>query len=190
MTEHKASNLRIEFASESSLDLLRPLWLCLHHHHQSIAPGLRPYVDDDTSWAARRRFYADCLSRRGSFVLLAYSGKDLAGYALVLVQATSSMWSDTWVVGDRTAELETIVVAPEWRGQGIGGLLLDRVELELDRHGIKDMIIGALPTNTEVLDLYRHRGFEATWLVMTRFASRGDREGRQWRQTRLVDGSD
>ena len=165
-------NLRIDYAGESSLDQLRPLWLCLHRHHQTIAPNLGPYVDDDTSWTTRRRFYADCLSHKGSFALLAYSGEDLVGYALVLVEATSTTWSDTWVTGDRTAELETLVVAPEQRGQGIGALLLDRVESELDRLGVKDMIIGALPTNTEVLDLYRRRGFEPTWLVMTRFAGR------------------
>ncbi len=172
-------NLRIEYASESSLDLLRPLWLCLHRHHQTIAPNLRPYVDDDASWTTRRRFYADCLSHKGSFALLAYSVEDLVGYALVLVEPTSTMWTDTWVTSDRTAELETLVVTPELRGQGIGALLLDRVESELDRLGIKDMIVGALPTNTDVLDLYRRRGFEPTWLVMTRFASRGKGDGPQ-----------
>jgi len=109
-------------------------------------------------------------------VLLAYSGEDLVGYALVLVQQTTSIWNDTWVVGDRTAELETLVVAPEVRSQGIGTLLMNRVECEIARLGIEDMIIGALPTNTEVLDLYRRRGFEPTWLVITRFAKR---EGRK-----------
>src|SRR5260370_38821308 len=83
------------------------------------------------------------------------------------------MWTDTWVTSDRTAELETLVVTPELRGQGIGALLLDRVESELDRLGIKDMIVGALPTNTDVLDLYRRRGFEQTWLVMTGFPDTG-----------------
>jgi ribosomal protein S18 acetylase RimI-like enzyme len=184
MNGPRALNLRMEYGNESSLELLRPLWICLHHHHQSIAPRLAPYVDDDVSWAARRRFYADCLSHNGSFVLLGYSGEDLVGYALVLVQATSSMWSDTWVVGDRTAELETLVVAPEWRGRGIGGQLMGRVESELARLGIEDIIIGALPTNTDVLDLYRRRGFEPTWLVMTRFANRGAQDSSQHAPTR------
>ena len=164
--------LRIEYGNERDLDLLCPLWLCLHHHHQSIAPALAPYAGDDASWQTRRRFYSDCLLQKGSFVLLAYSGEELIGYALVLVQPTSSMWSDTWVVGDRTAELETIVVAPEWRGRGVASLLMDRVEAELEKLGIKDVIIGALSTNSAVLELYRRRGFESTWLVMTRFAAR------------------
>ena len=108
-------------------------------------------------------------------MLLAYSGAELVGYALVLVQATTSMWNDTWIVGDRTAELETLVVAPEWRGQGIGSLLMNQVESEIARLGIQDVIIGALPTNTNVLDFYRRIGFEPTWLVMTRFAQRKQR---------------
>jgi ribosomal protein S18 acetylase RimI-like enzyme len=164
--------VRIEYGSPHSLELLRPLWLCLHRHHQTIAPHLAPYVDDDTSWATRRRFYEDCLSHKGSFVLLAYSGLDPVGYALVLVQPTTSMWNDTWIVGNRIAELETLVVAPDRRGEGIGGLLMNDVESEIARLGIQDVIIGALPTNTEVLDLYRRRGFEPTWMVMTRFAHR------------------
>jgi len=177
MNPKNIANVRIESASADSLELLRPLWLTLHRHHQAVAPNLAPYVDDDASWAMRRQFYAECLSHKGSFLFLAYVGEDLVGYALVLVQATSTMWSDTWVTGDRTAELETIIVVPEQRGKGIGTLLLDRVESELDRLGITDVIIGSLPTNTEALDMYRRRGFEPTWLVMTRFARRGKREG-------------
>ena len=192
MDRQTALNVRIEYGAQSSLDLLRPLWLCLHRHHQTIAPHLAPYVDDDTSWAARRGFYEDCLSQKGSFVLLAYSGTALVGYALVLVQATTSMWNDTWVVGDRTAELETLVVAPEHRGRGIGGHLMRGVEFEIARLGIQDVIIGALPTNKTVLDLYRRIGFEPTWLVMTRFAQRKqsggvERRGR-WHHPRAENG--
>ena len=172
MNQKNVSSVRIEAATASSLDLLRPLWLTLHRHHQAIAPNLAPYVDNDASWAMRRQFYAECLSHKDSFLFLAYLGEDLVGYALVLVQATSTMWSDTWVTGDRTAELETLVVEPEQRGKGIGNLLLDRVESELDRLGITDIIIGSLPSNTRTLDMYRRRGFEPTWLVMTRFARR------------------
>ncbi len=168
MNSPNVLNVRIESGTGSSLDMLRPLWLTLHRHHQAIAPNLAPYVDDNTSWAMRRQFYGECLSHKGSFLFLAYVGDDLVGYALVLVQATSAMWSDTWVTGDRTAELETLVVAPEQRGKGIGTLLLDRVESELDRLGITDVIIGSLPSNTRTLDMYRRRGFEPTWLVMTR----------------------
>lgn len=187
MDKQRSVNVRIEFGTSSNLDLLRPLWLCLHRHHQTIAPHLAPYVDDATSWVRRRRFYEVCLSHRGSFVLLAYSGADLVGYALVLVQPTTSMWNDTWVVGDRTAELETLVVAPERRGEGIGSLLMNRVESEIARLGIQDVIIGALPANTNVLDLYRRMGFEPTWLVMTRFPQRRQTGGESRSSARAAE---
>ena len=172
MSHEEHLHPKIEVSGVDALDKLRPLWLCLHHHHQAIAPGLAPYVDDATSWTIRRRFYADCLAHPDSFLLLAYAGTRLAGYALIRVEETSTMWSDTWVTGGRTAELETIIVAPEWRSRGIGGLLFDHVESEIERRGIQDVIIGALPTNSPVLELYRRRGFEPTWLVMTRFGAR------------------
>jgi hypothetical protein len=38
----------------NSLHELKTLWLALHHHHRDSAPGLAPYVDDETSWLARR----------------------------------------------------------------------------------------------------------------------------------------
>ena len=79
------------------------------------------------------------------------------------------MWSDTWVIGDRTAELETIVVAPAWRGGGVGKLLMDRVEAELEELGIKDVIIGAMPSN------FRGSGELRLSLVSGRAASLGHR---------------
>jgi hypothetical protein len=41
---------RIAAAGPDRIDELRPLWLQLHHHHQSVSP-LQPFVDDETSWA-------------------------------------------------------------------------------------------------------------------------------------------
>jgi ribosomal protein S18 acetylase RimI-like enzyme len=103
-------------------------------------------------------------------MLLAYSGDNLVGYALV--RAEANLQDVERYMGYGSSELETLVFAPDQRGRGIGALLLDRVESELERLGVKDVIVGALPTNAEVLDLYRSRGFEPTWLVMTRSVGR------------------
>lgn len=54
---------------------------------------------------------------------------------------------------------------------------MKHVESEIARLGIQDVIVGALPTNTHVLDLYRRIGFEPTWLVMTRFTQRRPKDG-------------
>ena len=65
-------------------------------------------------------------------------GGDLIGYALVAVEPDGDvLWSDTWQVGDKVAELETMYLVPEERGQGLGGLLLDMVDAELEARGIR-----------------------------------------------------
>ena len=58
-------------AGAEAIDRLAPLWLVLHRHHQSVGgEALGPYVDDETSWRARRDLYAGFLGD-GGFALLA-----------------------------------------------------------------------------------------------------------------------
>jgi GNAT superfamily N-acetyltransferase len=74
------------------------------------------------------------------------------GYALVAVRPGPD---DTWVSGDRLAELETLPVAPDERGQGIGSRLLDAVAKELARLGIGDLFIAALVGNAAAIPSVR-----------------------------------
>ncbi len=83
----------------------------------------------------------------------------LIGYALVAVAPDGDvLWSDTWQVGDKVAELETMYLVPEERGRGLGGLLFDTVEAELEARGIPDLAIGAVPGNTGALRFYERGG--------------------------------
>jgi hypothetical protein len=86
-------------------------------------------------------------------------------------EPAGSEWTDTWVVGGRIAEVETLVVDATARGGGIGSKLLDAVEEELARRGIGDTVIGVVPGNA-AQRLYERRGYEPTWLVLTRFEAR------------------
>ena len=56
----------------------------------------------------RRGDYERWLADPGSFALLAEVGDEAVGYAVVHVQGPD----ETWVTGDRTAELETLAVLP------------------------------------------------------------------------------
>lgn len=38
------------------IERLKPLWLDLHHHHQSVQPGFQ-YFPDDQSWEVRSGCY-------------------------------------------------------------------------------------------------------------------------------------
>jgi len=165
-------SIRFERLRVEQIDALEALWLTLHRHHQQVGSDLSPYVDDARSWLQRRRYYLDCFAQPGSFGWCAHAGDALVGYAVVRVEGASSMWTDTWVTAATTAEIESLVVAPAFRGMGIGTRLLDAVDEELAALGIEDVIVGALPSNSHALELYRRRGFAPTWLVMTRFAAR------------------
>ena len=172
-------DVAITRAGAEALDRLRPLWLALHHHHQAVAgDALRPYVDDDHSWAARRAMYAGFLAApHGSFVLLAERAGAGAGpllaYAMVAITPVQETWvDDTWRTGPLIAEIETLSVAPEARGQGLGGVLLDRIDAELEAAGVADVVVGAFAANQRALRLYERRGFRPTWNYLSRFAGR------------------
>jgi ribosomal protein S18 acetylase RimI-like enzyme len=160
-------------AGVEALDRLAPLWLLLHRHHREVGgEALGPYVDDDSSWRARRALYAGFLER-GGFALLAERGGELIGYAMVAITPVAeTLMPDTWRTGDRIAELETLSVAPEARGEGVGSALLDRVDAELERIGVRDVMVGALVTNTRAIELYQRRGFRPAWLYMLRLEGR------------------
>jgi ribosomal protein S18 acetylase RimI-like enzyme len=106
----------------------------------------------------------------GSFVLLAQQGDALVAYAMVAISPVEDTWvDDTWRTGPLIAEIETMSVVPELRGQGLGGALLDRIDAELDALGVRDVVIGAFAANTGALALYERRGFRPTWNYLSRF---------------------
>jgi ribosomal protein S18 acetylase RimI-like enzyme len=45
----------------------------------------------------------------------------------------------------------------------------------LDGLGVKDLILGALPGNTDAIRLYERRGYQPTWLYLSRFDGRSSR---------------
>jgi ribosomal protein S18 acetylase RimI-like enzyme len=161
-----------------AVDRVEPLWLVLHAHHRDVmGSSLAPYADDAASWAARRAMYAAFLAAPGggSFLLLAERepGAELVGYAMVAVTAAAETWiPDTWRIGDRVAEIETLCVAPHARGDGLGSALLDRVDEELAGAGIEDVLVGAIAANVDAIRLYERRGFRPTSLYLSRFAGR------------------
>jgi GNAT superfamily N-acetyltransferase len=163
----------VTFGTRTDIERVRPLWLALHRIHRDANPELAPHVDDDASWTKRRTLYEHCLESPDAFFLLVERDERLIGYVMVAVEPDGDvLWSDTWQVGDKVAELETIFVVPEERGRGLGGLLLDVVDAELEARGIRDLAIGAVPGNTAALRLYERRGFLPSWTIMTRFAAR------------------
>jgi ribosomal protein S18 acetylase RimI-like enzyme len=158
--------VEVELGGPADIDSLRDLWLELHHHHAEVAPQSGPFVDDESSWAVRSGSYREWLSDPRSFLLLARDDGRLVGYACVRVFESGDDLRDAWSVPDVIAELETLVVSADARGDGLGNRLLDEMEAELARRGIEEVQVGLIPGNDGAQRLYERRGFVPRWLVL------------------------
>jgi ribosomal protein S18 acetylase RimI-like enzyme len=65
-------------------------------------------------------------------------------------------------------------VVLQYRGSGLGSELLDRLEQHLYATGVRDLILGALPGNTDAIRLYERRGYQPTWLYLSRLEGRNN----------------
>jgi GNAT superfamily N-acetyltransferase len=144
----------IERLDPAHLDELQPLWEALLVRHAEVWTVLPERPAGDT-WARRRRQYEDWLSDDGSFVLLARRDGRGVGYVLVGIEEGD----ETYVTGERMAEIHTLVVAAGERDAGVGGLLFDAAMEELGRLGVDDLLLGYMDGNEAAHRFYRRRGF-------------------------------
>jgi ribosomal protein S18 acetylase RimI-like enzyme len=167
---------QVRTGSTADLDLVGPLWVAVHHRHTESMPQLAPYVSDDETWRVRRELYVELLAKPDTLLLLAFDGEAAVGYGLAHVMPVDDSWiADTWVTGPRIGEIESLSVLPQYRGSGLGSELLDRLEQHLYAIGVKDLILGALPGNTDAIRLYERRGYQPTWLYLSRLDGRSNR---------------
>ena len=164
---------RLRTGSAEDLDLIEPLWVAVHHRHIESMPELAPYVSDSETWRARRTLYEDLLTKPDTLLLLAVVDDKPIGYGLTHVMPVADSWiEDTWTTGDRIGEIESLSVLPSYRGSGLGSELLDRLESHLHERGVDDLILGALAGNSDAIRLYERRGYQPTWLYLSKFAGR------------------
>jgi ribosomal protein S18 acetylase RimI-like enzyme len=159
------ANVVISEIGADRLEEVRDLWLALHRYHGEI--GSRPLVaDEDFSWQQRRAQYQRWLEAGDALLLLAERDGEPVGYVLVHLQDGPD---DTYPLGERYAEIYTLSVAPEHRGQGIGGRLMDWIETRMAELGIRDIAVSAMVENASALRFYARRGFTPREVMHYRF---------------------
>lgn len=159
MSTERADSFEIVAVPRSSLDDLAPLWQALYVRHNELTPHLkdrsRPF---SVAWESRRNAERRWLAAEpDSFVLAARSGGAYVGYAFVRIRSGAG-FAESWSFSDPIGDLVTLVVLPEFRGQGIGSALLDAVEAKLHELGVEDLVITVITTNAEAARLYKRRG--------------------------------
>jgi len=161
-----------------AVDEFEPLWLQLRAHHSSLEPHMRQQAPN-VSWGLRRHEYLAWLTLPGSFAVTARKAGRLVGYAVVVVHQGPD---DTWVTGDRIAEVESLCVAVGERGGGLGSALLDFVDWELAAVGIRDVQIGVVAANSSAIRFYERRGLRPRLTIMSRFPA-ADVDSDRYRDT-------
>ncbi len=65
-------------------------------------------------------------------------------------------------LGEGTCEMKRLYVAPEYRGRGVGSLLVEEVIRQAERDGHRRMVLDTLPEMIGAIALYRAHGFVET----------------------------
>jgi ribosomal protein S18 acetylase RimI-like enzyme len=71
---------------------------------------------------------------------------------------------------DHVLHLDALVVAPEARGRGVGGALLDAAVVEAQRRNITKLGLRVLSTNPTAMRLYQRHGFAEEARLQAEFA--------------------
>jgi ribosomal protein S18 acetylase RimI-like enzyme len=159
------ADIAIVQAGVERISDLEPLTRSLHAHHLTVDPAIPgiPPRDEDGWWTIRSARYREWLAEPGTFLLIAeHPARGPVGYALVTVHGED----DSHVTRERFAEVQSLVVAPGHRGEGLGTTLLHEVYRRLRAEGVEEMVIGVLATNEPARRLYEREGFRPWVLLM------------------------
>ena len=112
--------------------------------------------------------YQRCIECDGD-ILVADTGSEIAGYALVLARVVSDEIDDGRLEYGLIADL---VVMRKFRGLGIGGELLEAAESYAKCHAVKWLRIGVLADNDLAWELYQSRGFRNFYVELEKDLSK------------------
>jgi ribosomal protein S18 acetylase RimI-like enzyme len=98
-----------------------------------------------------------------AIVLVAHDHGDVIGYAYAAVEGYDYM-----ALRGPAGVLHDIIVDPEYRGRGVGGLLLDATLAALRARGAPRVVLSTAERNEAAQRLFARAGFRRTMIEMTR----------------------
>ena len=152
---------RVRDAGE--LDSVEPLFRGMVEHHRAVAGAEWPVRESGEAWRRRRAQYQGWLAADGFWLLLAVDESDAAvGYAALKVIESGP----TWDLGERIAELESLAVAEQARGSGVGAELMRACRELLRAEGISFWEVGVVESNAGAVRFYEREGFRRYYRYM------------------------
>ena len=145
------------------LPIVQPLWEALYdHHHENGDAGLAVRPREE-SWPLRFAHYEQIFKDHTAFAIVAHTAGVPSGYALAYEDDPIDEDDERSIV-----TVESLVLLPETRGQGIGTLLLAAVETEAsERWEAAESALEVMTGNESADAFYEHAGFVErgeTWL--------------------------
>jgi ribosomal protein S18 acetylase RimI-like enzyme len=138
----------------SRLDEVGPLFRAMHEHHRGSGPQALPFRSGEEAWERRRAHYEALLESGRGHLLLAEEDGRAIGYAMVSATGGQA----TLATGDRMAELESLAVAEDDRGHGVGRALMDAAYAVMRELGATELMLYVLEGNEGAIRFYERLG--------------------------------
>jgi ribosomal protein S18 acetylase RimI-like enzyme len=143
----------------AEVDRVEPLWKAMVAHHQDVVGTAWPVRGEQDAWERRRAEYVDWLSTGEGTMLAALPPGQPDGAPLGYAMLQPSPAGATWDLGERVGEIESLSVAPEARGQGVGTALLEAAREHFRAQGIEFWSVAVVEANEGALRMYERAGF-------------------------------
>lgn len=158
--------MTVEVVAGDARDLasLRESFAALHEHQRAIS-DVPVIADPERAWAERLATYRRAFGEGEPILRIARDGGRAIGYALAFEHAGTD---DTFALAPRYGELYTLTVVADRRGEGVGTLLCDAVDVALAERGIDRLVIATMARNADAIRFYERRGLVPGELLLYR----------------------
>ena len=151
-------DIEIISGSGDLLDRIQPLWEALREYHASQSRHFAAQMRQ-TPFELRRKRFARLAETGNLLSEIAWDGPSSAdvGYSISSVESEDGiLWGC----------MESLYIAPEFRGRQIGVLLTKRSLDWFRSLGCDKILVSVAEGNEAVFDFYREFGFEVRYTVM------------------------
>jgi ribosomal protein S18 acetylase RimI-like enzyme len=141
------------------VDRVAALFEGLVGFHREVIDGVWPVRREEAGWERRRQQYVQWLGAGEAVMLAAVADAepDAApdGYAVLSTKPSPASWD----IGERVGELETLAVAEQARGEGIGTMLIEACRERLRAGGVTHWTVAVVEANESASRFYEQAGF-------------------------------
>lgn len=157
-----SDDFAISRAGVERLPDIEPVWWTLHEHHiETDHPRHAQLRAERQTWESRGPQFADLLRKPDAFLVLVEGGgaarDEVVGYALVHFQSSAGNWR---ITGERYAELESLAVAPDFRGGGIGERIMEAIYARMRELDVRELSVRVVHANEGANRFYQRLGFQ------------------------------